>query len=278
MRESSGRGRAAFVVVLSTVLLIGLGSSSANAHADPPGLDRFLYALGQVESSGNYTARNPSSGAYGKYQIMPFNWPVWAKIYLGNANAKQTPANQEKVARGKVHDLHGRFRNWRVVAHWWLTGSSSTNEATWSSYSKRYVEKVMTIYRAGAPRTEAQTIVVGQSNRRIDYDGRWGAARHPAYSADTIRWSNSAGATATFQFTGRSVAWIGPRGPTRGKAHVYVDGRYSRTIDLYASRFQARNTVWSQTWTKAGGHTIRIEVVGTRGRPTVGIDELRFAR
>ena len=50
-----------------------------------PGINRFLYALGQVESGGSYTARNPSSGAYGKYQIMPSNWPAWAKLYVGSS-------------------------------------------------------------------------------------------------------------------------------------------------------------------------------------------------
>ena len=61
-----------------------------------------MYAMGQVESGGNYTARNPTSGAYGKYQIMPSNWPAWARRYLGNPSARQTPANQEIVAAGKM--------------------------------------------------------------------------------------------------------------------------------------------------------------------------------
>ena len=51
------------------------------------GTNRFLYALGQVESGGKYNARNSYSGAYGKYQIMPSNWPGWAKQYIGNSTA-----------------------------------------------------------------------------------------------------------------------------------------------------------------------------------------------
>ena len=65
-----------------------------------------MYAMGQVESGGNYYARNASSGAYGKYQIMPSNWPSWALRYLGNASAKPTPANQEIVAAGKFRSLY----------------------------------------------------------------------------------------------------------------------------------------------------------------------------
>ena len=65
-----------------------------------------MNAIGKVESGGDYTAQNASSGAYGKYQIMPSNWPAWARQYLGNAHAKPTPANQERVAAGKFRSLY----------------------------------------------------------------------------------------------------------------------------------------------------------------------------
>ena len=68
---------------------------------DPPGLARFLYALGRAKSDGDYTARNESSGAYGKYQIMPASWRAWAGRYLGEPNAKPSPANQEIVATAR---------------------------------------------------------------------------------------------------------------------------------------------------------------------------------
>ena len=102
-----------------------------------------MYAIGQVESGGNYSARNATSGAYGKYQIMPSNWPSWAGRYLGNASAKPTPANQEIVAAGKFRALYSRLGSWRRVAYWWLTGSSRTTG--WSTYATRYVDKVMTL-------------------------------------------------------------------------------------------------------------------------------------
>ena len=69
-------------------------------------------------------ARNKTSGAYGKYQIMPSNWPSWAQRYLGDSKAKPTPANQEKVAARQVQTLYKGLHSWRRVAYWWLTGSS----------------------------------------------------------------------------------------------------------------------------------------------------------
>ncbi|MEA2612960.1 MAG: Transglycosylase domain, partial [Chloroflexota bacterium] len=111
MRVLSGRRSAALVAALATILVL-TASGSAVFAASPPGLSRFMQAIGRIESGGNYTARNSTSGAYGKYQIMPSNWPSWARQYLGNSNAKQTPANQEKVAAGKMTSLYNWLGSW----------------------------------------------------------------------------------------------------------------------------------------------------------------------
>ena len=109
-------------------------------------IDDFMRAIAHVESGGRYTAVNKTSGAKGKYQIMPANWPGWASKYLGNANAPMTPENQEKVAKGKFTDLYKWLGDWRAVAHWWLTGGSDKNThlnpSAWSSSSRQYVDKV----------------------------------------------------------------------------------------------------------------------------------------
>ncbi|HEY7522388.1 MAG TPA: transglycosylase family protein [Candidatus Limnocylindrales bacterium] len=252
--------------------------------AEPPGQDQFMHALGEVESGGRYDARNPSSGAYGKYQIMPASWRAWARRYLGSATAPPTPRNQEIVARAKVADLKRWLRLWPIVAHWWLTGSSSRDVGSWSDSSVGYVQRVMAIFRAlggqpppvtrPAPKPAPKRArAIGDANPAIIYAGGWKPARFGAYSGTTVRYAERAGATATFTFTGRSISWVGPKGPTRGQARVVVDGRPIRTVDLRAGRFQARATVFTRSWAAPGRHSIRIVVLGTRGRPIVAIDE-----
>ncbi|HET7677457.1 MAG TPA: hypothetical protein VFK38_06355 [Candidatus Limnocylindrales bacterium] len=251
------------------------------AH-QPAGLKEFMRALGQVESGGRYSARNAHSGAYGKYQIMPFNWPTWARRYLGDGDARPTPRNQERLARGKLTALYHWLGSWPNVAHWWLTGSSSRNRSQWSSYSRRYVDKVMRLYkeygggrRAGraAPAPPATvTRTVEESSGSITYRGSWRSAHHGRYSGDTVRYATSRGATATFTFTGSAVQWVGPVGPTRGKARVYINGRYVRTVDLHAARFTARNVLFARTWTTSAERTLTIRVMGTPGRAMVAID------
>lgn len=274
MRVRRGRRSAVVVAILSAILMVGLAGPAATAAKSPPGLKAFMYAVGKVESGGRYTARNPSSGAYGKYQIMPSNWPSWARTYLGNARAKQTAANQEKVAAGKFTSLYKSLGSWKRVAYWWLTGSKRTSG--WSSYATRYVNKVMRLYKAaGGAEAKAgpKAKRYNESSSAIDYTGTWRKAGHRGYGGDTVRYATKAGATATFSFTGRRVVWYGPLGPTRGKARVSVDGTYIRTVNLYRGSFDARAVLFKTSWKDAGSHTVTIEVVGTKGHPMVAIDD-----
>jgi hypothetical protein len=273
-----GRPSAVVVAILSTMLIVTMAGPAVLAATPPTGLSKFMYAVGQVESGGDYYARNPVSGAYGKYQIMPANWPSWAKAYLGDASAKQTPANQEKVAAGKFTSLHRSLERWRRVAYWWLTGSKQTTG--WSAYATRYVERVMALYHKGPPATIAASTTkrYGERHKAIAYTGSWRSAGHAGYVGDRVRYATAKGASATLEFTGRKVVWYGPTGPTRGKARVFIDGKHVKTVDLYERSFDPRAALFKKSWKSSGIHTIRIEVVGTAGRPMVAIDEFVVTR
>jgi hypothetical protein len=137
--------------------------------------------------------------------------------------------------------------------------------------------------------------------RAVDTDGIWSdwaygkafhlgeyqenhAAANPSYAGTWTRsaWqpavdgflsvSGTAGDAASFSFTGRNVAWIASRATNRGQARVYVDGVLEKTVDLYAASNQPRAIAFSRSWASSGAHTIRVEVVGTAGRPKVDVD------
>jgi hypothetical protein len=135
----------ALAILLLLLTVIGPTGGVAARSTAPQVLDRFLWALAQQESGGDYRARNPYSGAYGKYQIMPFNWPAWSRRYIGSSRAKQTPVNQETVARGKVVSLHRWLGSYELVAHWWFTGSADPDKRNWSSVARRYTANVMSL-------------------------------------------------------------------------------------------------------------------------------------
>ncbi len=284
MRVPFGRRSAVIVALSAAIVVTGLGGQPAHARSRPPGLAAFLHAVGEVETGGRYTARNSSSGAYGKYQIMPSNWPTWARRYVGSASARPTPHNQELVAAGKMTDLYAWLHRWKRVAYWWLTGSSRASGWTYSA--TRYVGRVMHEYRHarhghyGKRPTHggATTRHFGEQSSAIAYRGGWHTASHRGYAGDRVRYATRAGATATFTFTGRGIVWYGPTGSTRGLATVYVDGRYARTVNLHSRSFTAHDSVFSRSWSRAGRHTLKVVVLGTRGHPMVAIDEFVVRR
>ncbi len=293
MPDPIGGRRTAVATVVAMILVLALVPSGVVAK-DPPRIDHFMNAVGQVESGGRYHARNATSGAYGKYQIMPRNWRAWSRLYLGRPGARPTPQNQEIVARAKFTALYTWLGEWRVVAHWWLTGSKDPNPAHWTPFSRRYVDKVMRIMArapggsppAASPPAESPPPVASapapalrvyqEASDLIAYGGPWSSAQAAGYAGGGVRYARTAGATATLRFSGTSVAWVGPVGPTRGRAQVLVDGALVATVELYNGSFVARRTLFSTSWAApAGPHTLTIRVVGTRGRPMVAIDEFR---
>jgi hypothetical protein len=291
--ETAGRRRAVSITFLLVALVMTLMPAATTSAAEPSGINRFLYALGQVESGGNYYARNSTSGAYGKYQIMPSNWAGWAKLYVGSSTAPQSPVNQEKVARGKVIDLHNWLDTWPNVAHWWLTGSGERNQALWSSYSRYYVAKIMKVYESVSETQAALDVMaipppppvgvadvttrrIQETNAGIAYVGRWADARHAGYTDGHVLYSDRDAAMATYTFYGKSVAWIGPVGSTRGRARVFVDGVDLGVVDMRRSTFKAQVNLFSRSWARAGEHTIIIKVIGS-GRP-VAIDQFIITR
>jgi hypothetical protein len=283
--EVAGRARAVATSFLAAILLVALIGPATTIAVDPPNIDRFMAALGAVESHGRYDAVNSTSGAIGKYQIMPTNWRAWAKKYLGDANAAPTPANQDAVARAKLSALYGWLGDWASVAHWWLTGDGDTNPNHWSDFSRKYVNRILGLMgtdllaprKATAPSkpaTPARPLTVfDETNRAIDFSGGWSEAEFARYNGGQVRYAISSGATAWFTFTGRTITWIGPKGPTRGQANVYVDEVLVATVDVYSSHYSARAKIFEQTFDRVGTHTITIEVVGTPGRETIAVDE-----
>ncbi|WP_245951307.1 lytic transglycosylase domain-containing protein [Phytoactinopolyspora halophila] len=104
-------------------------ASGFNAAVGAPGgggeFAQLMSAIAQQESGGNYNARNASSGALGKYQIMPSNVGPWSREAIGRAVSTEeflnNPNIQESVAR---HQLHKYYRQYgaRGAAIAWYAG------------------------------------------------------------------------------------------------------------------------------------------------------------
>jgi hypothetical protein len=114
----------------------------------------------------------------------------------------------------------------------------------------------------------------GELNSRIRYTGSWATSTSSVYWGGKVRASSGAGARATFSATGRSVEWVARKGPTRGRAQIYVNGALVATVDLDASTYQNQRVVWAGNWSTSATRTISIKVLGTSGRPRVDLDAI----
>lgn len=90
------------------------------------GREAFINAIAGQESGGDYDAVNGRTGASGKYQIMPENWPAWAEEAGLGADAEMTPENQEIVARYKLGEYYDKYGA-RGAAMAWYAGEGSLN-------------------------------------------------------------------------------------------------------------------------------------------------------
>lgn len=102
------------------------GTIEEAPEATVSGKEAFINAIAGQESGGDYDAVNGRTGASGKYQIMPENWPAWAEEAGLGADAEMTPENQEIVARYKLGEYYDKYGA-RGAAMAWYAGEGSLN-------------------------------------------------------------------------------------------------------------------------------------------------------
>ena len=122
---------------------------------------------------------------------------------------------------------------------------------------------------AGGP---VRASVHQQSSTAVTWRGTWHTSASSSASGGSVRYATTKGASATFRFTGSSVAWVSTLGTTRGGAWVYIDGAFAGSVSLRATSSHSRAIVFARNWTSVGTHTLKIVVAGTAGHPRVDID------
>jgi parallel beta-helix repeat protein len=111
-----------------------------------------------------------------------------------------------------------------------------------------------------------------ENSSRIAYSGTWRTKTFTGFFGDRIKQASSRGAKAVVTVKGSGVAWIGPKSPNRGKASVYLDGKYVKTVSMWSSRFDARAVIFATALSSDVSHTLSIVVQGTPDHPWVGLD------
>ena len=123
------------------------------------------------------------------------------------------------------------------------------------------------------PGTTLRVGVTQQTSGSIAYTGStWPTASSTSFTGGSVRYSTTAGAKASYLFTGRGVAFVSTRGPNRGSANIYIDGTLAATVSLYHSSLSYRYVAFQKSWSTSGSHRISVVVAGTAGHPRVDVD------
>jgi hypothetical protein len=107
------------------------------------------------------------------------------------------------------------------------------------------------------------SLTAGEHDLTVDFLGDYG---------DSLHWTDAAGASATYSFTGSSVSLIGPRGPEFGTMDIYIDGVLEGTADGYSSQRLAQQVLFTASSLDYGSHTIKVVNTGS----ILAFDALRF--
>jgi hypothetical protein len=113
---------------------------------------------------------------------------------------------------------------------------------------------------------------ISQASSAVHYRGSWTTSTATTWWGGTARSSSTKGSTVSYTFTGKSIAWVGLKAATRGKANVYVNGVLKATVDLYSPTTLRQRIVWSANYSTSATRTVTIKILGTSGRPRVDVD------
>lgn len=126
--------------------------------------------------------------------------------------------------------------------------------------------------RSATPREDnGSGVSYNTSQWKIRYAGN--------YTAGRVAWSNTAGATMTFTFTGDQFELVTDKDPYRGRIGIRIDGGAETIVDLYSATSKYQQLVY-RAELASGSHTVTLRVTGQKNpaaRATyVFVDQLRF--
>lgn len=167
---------------------------------------------------------------------------------------------------------------WKTLT---LSSATATTHRITIGTSSAYAYRVRAVDRSG--RVGGWQAVKPQSAWRVSdsspslgWTGRWTYSSNSSYLDGRLHRSGTTDADVRLSFKGSSVAWVSPTSSSLGKAHVFIDGDYIRTVDLDAGS-ASRRIVFAANLSQ-GSHSIRIRVIGSGSHPTVTIDGLYVIR
>jgi len=129
-----------------------------------------------------------------------------------------------------------------------------------------------------APGVPVEVAVVQESSAAVQRSAGWtGYASSYALGGKSTS-ATRAGTSMRYTFTGAGIALVGPKGSTRGRAEVWLDGVLVGTVNEYTKTSGSRWLLHAVAVDPARPHTIEVRVLGTAGHPRFDVDAFLVLR
>ena len=112
----------------------------------------------------------------------------------------------------------------------------------------------------------------------VRYSNSWDDVKSTSATSDTLMSTTRGGAIARYTFTGKGIAVVLPRSPSRAWVEVRIDGVYAGKFSLWASSLKARQTVFSRAWSTSATRTIELRTVTSSARRLASLDAFVVTR
>ena len=158
--------------------------------------------------------------------------------------------------------------------------TAGTDQTLFSSGTVRYRTRAVDLAGNVSAWATGPTVtprLIQPSSATVAFARTWTTSSSSSYSGGSVRAATTAGASASYTFTGRSIGLVTTRSTSRGSVRIYVNGVYQATVSLYGAT-SFRYVPWQKTWTTSATRTIKLVVVGTPGRPRFDLDAFIVAK
>nr|AYQ75813.1 hypothetical protein EAV92_23475 [Cohnella candidum] len=123
-------------------------------------------------------------------------------------------------------------------------------------------------FSGGAPQTvtlvvrdssQGAIVVLNDDDPSISYAGAWNRStgRGLGDYKDDVHWTETAGDSFEYAFTGTGVELVTEMDPSQGAIDIYVDGEFKQTVSTYNIGRLAQQTVFNVTGLPYGPHTVK---------------------
>jgi hypothetical protein len=130
-------------------------------------------------------------------------------------------------------------------------------------------------WAAAAP---VEVAVVQESSAVVQRSAGWTGEASVFALGGKSTFSARAGTWMRYTFTGQGIALVGPKGPTRGRAEVWLDGTLVATVSESAKTSGSRWLLYAAAVDPAIQHTIEVRVLGTAGHVSFDVDAFLVLR